>query len=181
MVVIDATTLMLLFHPTAKPPLDELTGEPLTKCKERIELLLQNLSKGGIQVMVPTPVLSEILVTSGADKARILAEINNAYAFKIQPFDMLAAVEVAVLTDPDLQSNKVLTEDETKAKVKFDRQIIAIAKVAGVKTIYSDDGRLGKKAAANGITVVKTSDLPLPPEPPQGELPLQAQKDDEEE
>lgn len=181
MVVMDATILMLLFHPTASPPKDEATGQPLTKCKERIELLLQNLSQASIQVMVPTPVLSEILVTSGADKARILGEINNSYAFKIQPFDALAAVEVAMLTDLDLQSNKQLSEDETKAKVKYDRQIIAIAKVNGVKTIYSDDGRLGKKAASNGITVVKTSDLPLPPEPPQTELPFATESGDDKE
>lgn len=172
MVVIDATTLILLFHPSADPPLDEETGKPLTKCKERIEFLLQNLSQANIQVLIPTPVLSEILVTSGPDKARILNEISNTYAFKIQPFDTLAAVEVAVLSDPDLQSNKVLTDVETKAKVKFDRQIIAIAKVAGAKTIYSDDGELGKKAIANGIAVIRTVDLPLPPEPPQGSLDL---------
>jgi hypothetical protein len=152
--------------------LDPSTNAPVTKCKERIELLLQNLSQAGIQVMVPTPVLSEVLVATGTDKARILNEISNAYAFKVQPFDALAAIEVAMLTDVDLQSNKQLTADQTKAKVKFDRQIIAMAKVSGVQTIYSDDGPLARKAVANGIAVVKTTDLPLPPEDPQTTLDL---------
>lgn len=177
MVVMDATTLLLLLYPNASAPLDEITGRPIEKCKERIELLLQNLSQAGIQVMVPTPVLSEVLVTTGADKARVLNEIGNTYAFVVQPFDTLAAVEVAMLTDTDLQANKKLSPDETKAKIKYDRQIIAIAKVHGVKTIYSDDGKLGKKAVANGITVVRTVDLPLPPEPPQAELPLSQPED----
>ncbi len=170
MVVMDATTLLLLFYPDAKPPIDSDTKQPLEKCKERIELLLQNLSEANIQILVPTPVLSEILVTTGADKARVLNEINNTYAFRIQPFDEIAAVEVAMLTDNDLQSNKRLSKTETLAKVKYDRQIIAIAKVNGVKTIYSDDKNLAKRAKANGITAVKTSELPLPPEPPQAEL-----------
>lgn len=171
MVVMDATTLMLLFHPTADGPIDETTGERVTNCKERVELLVQNLSEVGIKIMVPTPVLSEILVTVKADKARILSEIAHSYAFKIQSFDTLAAVELSELVDPDLQSQRELTAGETKAKLKFDLQIIAMAKVAGVKTIYSDDRGLGKKALANGIAVVRTCELPLPPEPPQAELP----------
>lgn len=177
MVVMDATTLMLLFQPNSSPPNDPETGKPLEKCKERIEILLQGLSQASIKVLIPTPVLSEILVASGPDKVRILGEINNAFAFQVQPFDQAAAIEVAMLTDTDLQSQKKLTLQETKAKVKYDRQIIAIAKVSGVKTIYSDDIGLGKRAVSNGIAVVKTSDLPLPPEPPQAELPLQVPVD----
>lgn len=179
MVVMDSTTLLLLLYPSVKAPLDPSTNAPVTKCKERIELLLQNLSQAGIQIMVPTPVLSEVLVAAGADKARILNEISNAYAFKVQPFDALAAVEVAMLTDADLQSNKQLNADQTKAKVKFDRQIIAMAKVSGVQTIYSDDGPLGRKALANGIAVTKTADLPVPPEDPQATLDLKEPTDGE--
>lgn len=70
MVIMDATTLLLLFDPNVKPSIDEATKQPLEKCKERIELLLQNLSEANIQILVPTPILSEILVTAGTDKAR---------------------------------------------------------------------------------------------------------------
>jgi len=173
MVVMDASTLMLLFHPSAKPPIDPATGAPVAKCRERIDLLLLNLSEAGIKVMVPTPVLSELLVRVGPDKARVLTEIHSAYAFKVQPFDTVAAVEVAHLTDSDLQSGKRLTDVQTYAKVKYDRQIIAIAKVSGISTIYSDDINLGERAAANGIRCVTTAELPLPPEEPQQELPLE--------
>ena len=172
MVVLDASVLLLLLYPNASPPIDSSTGLPVTRCRERIELLLESLSKGHIAVMVPTPVLSEILVTTRSDMARVLAEISNTWAFHIEPFDERAAVEVALMTDPDLQSNKLLTENETRAKIKFDRQIIAIAKVNGVKTIYSSDNNLRAKAEANGITAVGMADLPLPPEPPQAALPL---------
>lgn len=179
MVIMDATTLLLLFYPSAKPPIDEGTGLPLEKSKARIDFLLQNLSEAGIQILIPTPVLSEILVTTGPDKARVLNEINSTFAFRIQPFDEVAAVEVAMLTDADLKSNKRMSKAETVAKVKYDRQIIAIAKTNGVKTIYSDDNGLAKRAKANGINTIRTSDLPLPPEPPQAEIEFPAENDEQ--
>lgn len=172
MVVMDSTALLLLFYPDAGTPLDPDTGQPLTKCSERIELLLQNLSEARIQVLVPTPVLSEVLVKAGADKPRLLREINNAYSFQVQSFDQIAAIEVAMLTDIDLQSNRKLSDKETWAKVKYDRQIIAIAKANNVKTIYSDDGGLAKTARANGIAVVSTWELDAPADPPQADLPF---------
>lgn len=173
MVVMDSTTLLLLFFPSANPPLDE-THKPVTRCKERIEYLLQSLTKAGIKVMVPTPVLSELLVQAGPDKAKLVAEMNGAYAFRIEPFDTRAAIEVAHLTDADLQSGKPLNQDQTKAKVKYDRQIVAIAKVNGVATIYSDDRGVAKRAEANGMTCIRTADLPLPPEDPQQKLELES-------
>lgn len=61
---------------------------------------------------------------------------------------------------------------DTKAKVKFDRKILAIAKVAGAHTLYTDDKTLIARATANGLKSVRMQDLPMPPEPPQGELEL---------
>ncbi len=61
----------------------------------------------------------------------------------------------------------------TWAKVKFDRQIVAIAKVEGANVIYSDDRNVQTFAAGVGISVVKVADLPLPPEDPQAPLPLE--------
>jgi predicted nucleic acid-binding protein len=172
MVVMDSTTLLLLFFPSASPPIDLTTGAPVAKCKDRIDYLLQNLSEAGIKVMVPTPVLSELLVKVGPDKAKVLSEIHGAYAFKVEPFDTRAAIEVAHLTDSDLQSGKRLSGAQTYAKVKYDRQIIAIAKVNGITTIYSDDGGVAKRAVANGMQCVSTADLPLPPEDPQQQFAL---------
>ena len=91
-------------------------------------------------------------------------EITNAYSFSIEVFDVKAAVEVALLTDSDLLSGNKLSETETKAKVKYDRQIVAIAKVNGAETIYSDDKKLATLAKRNGIKTVKVAELPLPPE-----------------
>jgi len=180
MVVMDASTLLLLFDPQAKPPKDETTGQPLEKCKERIDLLVQDLSEQKTVILIPTPALSEILIVSktDTDRAQIIAAISKSRVFRVQPFDEAAAIEVAKLTDVDIQSNRELSPVETKAKIKYDRQIIAIAKVNGVKIIYSDDTALCKKAFANGITAIKTSELPFPQEPPQLELQLIGKEND---
>lgn len=48
-------------------------------------------------------------------------------------------------------------------KIKFDRQIVAIAKINNISMIYSDDRGLAQVSAAQGISVTTVSQLPLPP------------------
>jgi len=170
MVIMDSTILLLLFFHDASPPIDEVTQQPLERCKERIELLIEKLVTSKTQIVIPTPVLSEILVASGPDKSRILNEIHATQAFKVQPFDEIAAIEVAMMTTPGEIKTKQKITTETKAKVKYNRQIIAIAKVNNITTIYSDDKALGEKARTLGITVFTTADLPAPQLPPQTEI-----------
>lgn len=169
MVVVDTATLLFILQPDARAPLGP-DGITLPKCRERVELLLKNLSEAGVRVVVPTPVLAEIMVSVGPGKAQLLGEINQTAAFSVVAFDQIAAIECACLNDPTL--GKKLGAKDTKAKVKFDRQILAIAKVAGAHTLYTDDKRLIATATANGLKTVRMQDLPLPPEPPQGELEL---------
>ncbi|WEN15726.1 hypothetical protein PY254_03360 [Rhodanobacter sp. AS-Z3] len=175
MVVADTATLLFILQPDASAPLGN-DGDPIPKCRERVELLLKNLSEAGVRVVVPTPVLAELMVSVGPGKVQLLGEINQSAAFSIVAFDQIAAVECACLNDPTL--GKKLGPKDTKAKVKFDRQILAIAKVAGAHTLYTDDKRLIARATANGLKTVRMQDLPLPPEPPQGELELTQTKPD---
>lgn len=169
MVVADTATLLFILQPDAPAPLGD-DGHQIEKCRERVELLLKNLSEAGVRVVVPTPVLAELMVSVGPGKVQLLGEINTSAAFSVVPFDQIAAIECACLNDPTMA--KKLGPKDTKAKVKFDRQILAIAKVAGVHTLYTDDKRLIARAAANGLKAVRMQDLPLPPEPPQRELEL---------
>ena len=61
----------------------------------------------------------------------------------------------------------MLAEGQTKAKVKFDRQIVAIALANGAHTVYTGDEKLAARAVAAKLKAVLTWNLPLPPEPPQ--------------
>ena len=74
----------------------------------------------------------------------------------------MAAIELSMLIDPDLQSNKKLDATTTRAKIKFDRQVVAIAKARGADRIYTVDHGLADRARKNGITAVMTWELPIP-------------------
>ena len=99
------------------------------------------------------------------------------------PFDSRAAIETADL----IASVKAGKEQwGTWAKVKFDIQIVAIAKAEGVSVIYSDDYDIENYAKRLNIHVVRICDLPTPipvkttaiapaPSGPQMNLPLMTQ------
>ncbi len=183
MVVLDTTTLLLLIEPTAKAPPDPKTNKPIDRARERIEFLLETLSQAKTQVLIPTPVLSELLVGAGDARNQYLGEIQNSGALTIAPFDVKAAVELSFLLDGDGKRAKAkLSKTETWAKLKFDRQIVAIAKANKATDIYTDDTTLGAVAKANGLNVHHTWELPLPPQKAQQDLPLvdREQSDDED-
>ena len=66
--------------------------------------------------------------------------------------------------DTITRGRKKENPDATWAKLKYDRQIVAIAKVAGATTIYSDDEDIRTIAATANIQVIGIADLPLPAE-----------------
>ena len=104
---------------------------------------------------------------------RYLDMINSAAVFRPVPFDARCAVEVAEMTRNALDAgDKRHGSDATYAKIKYDRQIVATAKVEGAKIIYSDDRGVYNLGARNELTVLRIADLPLPPENPQTSLQL---------
>jgi hypothetical protein len=70
------------------------------------------------------------------------------------------------------RGNKRGGSSATWAKVKYDRQIVAIAKVCGATTIYSDDEDVEALGKTAKIAVTGLSALPLPPEKAQLSLQL---------
>lgn len=167
MAVFDSSTLILALDPKAKAPIDPTTDKPVEKCQKRIEFLLATLHKAKTTVLIPTPVLAEYLVRAGPEKSQMLERFSDSKNFDIASFDLKAAIELAeLLGDPDLQKKK-LNQKTTWAKVKFDRQIVSIAKTRGVSPLYTDDDGLATVARNNGIAAVMTWELPLPPEDPQ--------------
>jgi predicted nucleic acid-binding protein len=173
MVVIDATNLLLMLRPGTPVPAGP-GGVSIDKPKERIEHLVQQLDKAKTKIIIPTPALSEALVRAGAAASQQIVEHLQKYSvFRIEPFDTRAAIEVAAMTRSALDSGKKRGGSEaTWAKVKYDRQIVAIAKVCGATTIYSDDGDIRTLASGARINVVSLADLPLPPEKAQLDLEL---------
>ncbi len=166
MVVIDATMLMPLLRPDIPVP-GGPSGAPIEKAKERIDHLVKELERDKTKIIVPTPVLSEILVRAGAEASgKIIEHLQKFAVFRIEPFDTRAAIEVAAMTREllDSRQRKRGTSNSTWTKIKFDRQIVAIAKVHNVTTIYSDDDDIRQIASRAKIKVIGLADLPLPPE-----------------
>jgi hypothetical protein len=119
---------------------------------------------------MPTPVMSELLVHAGPGTAELITRLTKSTTFRVVPFDTRAAIELAVMTRNAIdQGDKRSGVDAPWNKIKFDRQIVAIAKVAGATAIYSDDRQLRTFAEQQGLTVIGLADLPLPRQP---ELPL---------
>lgn len=167
MVVFDNTFLTLALHPLAKPPLDPSTKLPVNWLNERIELLLDTLADDHETIIIPTPVLSEFLILAGADGPKYLTQIDRGSIFRIEPFDTkaaieLATIEVSIRSSKSGRQNKRDSAQGTWAKIKFDRQIVTIAKVNGASRIYSDDEDVETFAKRCGLSVVKTWELPLP-------------------
>jgi predicted nucleic acid-binding protein len=161
-VVVDSSALTLLVNPDASPPIDPATGEPLTYCRERIEHLIETLG-GNSKIIVPAPVLAEVLVRAGAALQAVVEQMERFPRFQIKPFDKLAAVETAIMTiDAIRAGDKKGGSAEPWQKVKIDRQIVAIARTNNAERIYSDDQGLAAFARTLEMEVVSSWDLPVP-------------------
>jgi hypothetical protein len=174
MVVIDTTFLLLMLRPGTPVP-NGADGLPIENPKERIEYLVSQLDKAKTKIIIPAPALGEALVRAGAEPTQKIVEHLQKYSvFSIEPFDTRAAIEVAAMSREALaKGRKKGKSDATWAKVKYDRQIVAIAKVHGTQTIYSDDSDIRTLGARAKISVVSLADLPLPPQKAQMELGLE--------
>jgi predicted nucleic acid-binding protein len=164
----DASVLIYVFDENAKAPLDPATGKVVTRCKERVDNLIETLQRDGEPIVVPTPALAEVLVHAQEGAPERLRIMSTSKHFRIAPFDERAAVEFAAVQASRSSSSKTTTP---RIKAKFDDQIVAIAAVAGATVIYSDDPDI-KRLAAGRMEVKGIADLPLPPEHSQTQLPL---------
>jgi predicted nucleic acid-binding protein len=162
MVAFDNTVLSLLIFPDAV----QHQGKDATlveHARERVIGLVAALEVQREHVVVPTPALAELLVTEGADAQDILTSIHRSSVIRVEAFDERAAVELAMrLRDARRAGDQREGAKITKGEMKFDRQIVAIALVAGATVLYSDDSGVATFAAACGLTVRKVADLPIP-------------------
>jgi hypothetical protein len=171
MLLLDATALSLLVNPEANAPNDPATNLPVSDAGRRFQFLKTQIEKSGNTILIPTPALSEVLVSIGDAAPAVIELLNRSARFKIADFDQRAAVEVAAMTREALRAgDKKAGSPQPWQKVKIDRQIIAIARTNQVERIYSDDEGLKHFAELIGMQVVQTWEMPLPPEDAQGTL-----------
>jgi len=168
-VLFDTSVLLLAIYPDAKPPVDPATDQPVEFAKQRVEYLIRSLSKERSKVIIPSPVLTEMLFHAGKATNEYVQSLQQS-PFRIAPFDTRAAIECAdVLHRFGMKGSGA---GNPRAKVKFDRQIVAIAQVERVETIYSDDVDIYKYGGQAGIKVIRSYELELDPEDRQHKLDL---------
>ncbi|WP_040619426.1 type II toxin-antitoxin system VapC family toxin [Rhodovulum sp. PH10] len=165
MIVVDANFLVVMLDPIAMPH--------IVKGRERIELFVADLSRNREEVMIPAPVIAEIVAGRVDQVDEIIESLRRNRAFNVQPFDEVVAIEAGLLiraavarTPPGQRA------PGWKVAMKFDAMVAATAKVWNARAVCTDDGGIAKYLAGTEIEVIKIADLPLPPEDAQGCLAL---------
>ena len=159
MVAFDTSIFCLVLHPDARP------RTAVDRVKERIDLLLEQLAEQNERIIIPTPVFAEFLVLAGRDGSEYIRRIKENSIFRIEPFDdrsaiKLADIEISARKTGSKRGSAITSEWQ---KVKFDRQIVAIAKVHGVRRIYSDDPDIANHGKDCDIEVIGLNELPVRP------------------
>lgn len=131
----------------------------------RLDHLLETISASGGYIVLPTPSLSELLVRTDDATAAWLNALQRRNSVRVAGFDMRAAAEcafihrLAIAAGGKRHGTKV---GEHYQKIKIDRQIAAIAKVAGAELIVTDDENLIKVGQHIGIATKRVLELDLP-------------------
>lgn len=159
MVVFDAGILISLLTPR-KTELHK---------RERLDFLVRTLRQARTKILIPTPALSELLVHA----PDLADEFSRSSGFEVVPFDQRAAIECSLSIRAALSTgNRKGKQNAAWSKVKFDHQIVAIARSRLATCIYSDDTGLRNFARSIGLHAVSTDELPEDPTKAQGQLDL---------
>lgn len=169
----DSTMLSLLLNPDSRAPNDPDTGLPTAYVQQRIQGLLNKLQRSRSKIVIPTPVVAEVLTLIGPTNGDYLSIVNRSKVFEVRPFDELAALELAFLNRDIFAASDKKSGAEPYQKVKIDRQILAICKVARCDAFYTDDKGLIGRAKLCDMPIVRISELPIPDEARQHELGLE--------
>lgn len=141
---------------------DPVTGLEISDPQRRVEALIDMVESNSGTVIIPTPVLAEYLVgIERKEQQTHLNLIQKQACFEIASFDEIAAIECAQM--PSLQELKLMKKSGTASKVKFDRQIIAIALSLNVDEVWTHDRDMFERCKKLGINVKSLADIePVP-------------------
>jgi hypothetical protein len=172
-IAIDATALSIMLHPAGNIPNDPTTGLPIELARARIMAFVARMEKERRKLIIPTPASAELLTIIGPTSADYIRTINRKAVFDVRAFDEIAATELAFLNRDIFASLDGKNKLVPWQKVKVDRQILAIAKVAQCEHILTEDGPMGNRARLCGIEPMSVCDMPIPDSAKQGDFFLQ--------
>lgn len=164
-VVVDTTILLLMLDPASA----DATG--VDRAQERVEFLIETLAANRTEIIIPAPVIAE-LVAGRVHRAQAIVAALGSNRFVLQPFDVTIAIETGLLIDR-FRRERPLDDrfPNWKHEMKYDAMIAATAVVRGARALYTNDGRFQDYLTASEVEVVMLSALPLRPADPQMRLP----------
>ncbi len=127
---------------------DKSRNQDVTEMRRRSKLLLRTLAEDDETVIVPAIAVSEVLLGIRLEEhGEFIAKLQEH--FFLPPYDLRAASLAAKLW----QETRELPKEEQPARttLRADVMIVATAKVAQAKTIFSHDEKLRKLATRAGI------------------------------
>lgn len=129
--------------------------------RDRLDYLLDTLDDERTGIVVPTPVLAELMSFERVNPEAALNMLKGLTRIRIEPFGERAAVECALML------RRTGRGTGPKTKVKFDHQIVAIAKAVGADVVYSDDQGVQALCKRESLQCFGVWDLPPRPIDPQ--------------
>jgi predicted nucleic acid-binding protein len=145
-VVFDSSVLIDLFN----PKLDD-------DRKIKIDMIIASLKQQRAKILIPTPVMTEVLIKSSSAGIEYSALLSRSASFQIAPFDLKAAIECSDLLKLAFTNKEKASV--TKTKFKFDWQIIAIAASRSAEAIYAEDDDIERYALRAKIKFIRPSTL----------------------
>ena len=86
MIIFDSSYLVVLLHPNPAPAKDR-ENRPVLQFRERVAYLTATMDVSNDTIGVPTPAMAEVLVRSGAARAKYVSVLSDTWKFQILPFD----------------------------------------------------------------------------------------------
>jgi hypothetical protein len=165
--VFDSSLMLLLTDDLAlAPPHPDDQRQDAAGARDRLTFLLETLDDERTHIVLPAPVLTELLVSARSDVGATLGVLNGLARIRIEGFGQRAAIECAEML------RRTARGKGPKSKVKFDHQIVAIAKIVDAAVVYSDDQDVRSLCEREGLVCKGVWKLPLRPVDPQASLPL---------
>lgn len=163
-IVIDTNVLVqIMQNENAKDLADPETGAVIEDGFRRAEALVERVETLKTVAVIPAPVLAEYLIGLEPGTYQEHLDIINGSAFiEVVSFDQASAIECAYLVND--QERKMMDPDAKQAKLKFDRQILAIAIAVGAKELWTHDKTLYRRAANSPVTPRSLADIGPQPE-----------------
>jgi predicted nucleic acid-binding protein len=128
--------------------------------EDRFDFLLENLQESYSKIIIPAPVLAEVLAARNSNEETILEIISGQSNFIFSDFDTRQSIEFGIVF------KNYSRGAENRNSFKFDMLILACAKIEGASTIYTADEGLKKKAQKMGMKAINFQELAKRPAPP---------------